>query len=320
MLVMLKNPVSLIAIIAVATLALLLVPIPWTGMLFSTLQNSGHLLLFFCLAYGGIKIAQRNGWSIYRSVTITFVFLSSLGLLAEALQMNISGRTAELQDLGLNTAGALLGVSTFIIIKYQSLMPTWQTALLSLTCAGILALLLKPALTLLLAHAMRSELPSIINFDDPLSSVFISSVGGAQLTKSRVDHRFRNLVNTSLMVGFTTEQFSGVALKEPPSDWNGFDSFNVAIINHGRETISLNLRINDAEHNNKFTDRYNLKHSVTPGVNFLKIPLTHIHSLGENPSSGNRRMNMAKLTHIEFFTSKLLRPTSLEFLYMRLEK
>ncbi len=317
-----KNAARLIATSVVASMCLLLAPIPWSGLLVSTLQNTGHLFLFFSLAYGGTKLARHCNWNIYRSASYTFLFLCALGMLAEAFQMMIAGRTAGLMDLGMNTAGTMLGITTYLLVNYQVLIPTWQTAFLAVIVAGALALLLKPAITLLVAFSLRSGLPGILNIDDPLSTLFITPIGGASLEKTSPHNRFHNLVDSSLKVSFATASFSGIAFEEPVSDWSGFESFNVAIVNREQNNVSLNLRINDSEHNHEYADRYNSRHTIVPGVNFLRISLSDVQNPGNyrSNSEGSRTMNMASIARIEFFTRSLQHPRSLEFVYIRLEK
>jgi hypothetical protein len=118
------------------------------------------------------------------------------------------------------------------------------------------------------------------------------------------------LVRVSLHPG----RYAGFHLDEPYPDWRAFHRlvFHAAI--EGDQPVTLTLRIHDAGHDDRYTDRFNTALTITPGAHRFEIPLDTIRL-----APRSREMDLARISGIGVFAYKLAVPRQVCLSAFRLE-
>ncbi len=94
-------------------------------------------------------------------------------------------------------------------------------------------------------------------------------------------------------------EYSGLAIVEPYPDWTGYEFLNFAIYSPLPGTLRLEIRINDAAHDNDYSDRFNRTLSVVPGSNRFEISLDDVRT-----APRLRDMDMTEIAAIVLFSWK----------------
>jgi VanZ family protein len=109
-------------------------------------------------------------------------------------------------------------------------------------------------------------------------------------------------------------RYPGLFLDEPYPDWRAFDRLVFRAAMDADQSITLTLRINDARHNGRYADRFNIRLDITPGDHRIEIPLETIRSAPEG-----RKMDLGHIRGIGVFAFQLNRPTHVCLSAFRLE-
>ncbi|HPC47581.1 MAG TPA: succinyl-CoA synthetase subunit beta, partial [Deltaproteobacteria bacterium] len=95
----------------------------------------------------------------------------------------------------------------------------------------------------------------------------------------------------------------GATLDFPPRDWRGFESLAFDAYLEGTTPLPVTVRINDLEHNEQYSDRYNRTFTLKPGANRVVIDL---HEVERSPAG--RRMDMGRIALVCLFSYQLKEP------------
>jgi VanZ family protein len=109
-------------------------------------------------------------------------------------------------------------------------------------------------------------------------------------------------------------RYPGLFFDEPYPDWRGFDRLVFRAAMDSDQPIPLTLRINDAQHNGRYADRFNIRLDITPGDHRIEIPLETIRSAPEG-----RKMDLGHIRGIGVFAFQLNRPSHVCLSAFRLE-
>ena len=271
--------------IAVAIVALICsIQIRKESRLLQELEDSGHGLLFG-LAAISLLPDRKAGWRIYAAVAIAATIL---GIAVELVQW-IAGKDAEVGDVFRDAAGAavFLGVAWAFQNEYSARM----RRLVVLAGIAIMASIFSPPLLTASAIIARwHKFPVIADFSSSLDTR-LCSASNARFRRIYLKKRFAGLVEFNKRA-----QFSAFAIIGPFPDWSRYKYLAFRVDSDKSKPIHLYLRINDAEHNNDYADRYNAQLLILPGGNDIRIPLEAIKR-----SPGKRQMNMKAIHAIVLF-------------------
>jgi hypothetical protein len=106
-----------------------------------------------------------------------------------------------------------------------------------------------------------------------------------------------------------------LVVEEPYPDWSGYDRLSFTVYSGMKEPVSIVVRIDDAQHDNRYTDRFNRRLVLQPGVNRVSIPLSEVRN-----SPRGRKMNMTRIQRVVLFAMHPGAPFTLHFDTVRLER
>ncbi len=285
-------------IVLVAALCLLFVPFPAESLWWREFFNSGHTVLFAILSiviYRQIKanIHFSNVLVVY--VLVLFVGMS-FGVIAELLQ-GLMQRDPSLNDLYGDFFGLMAGLFLIAAYNLKDIQHKKLVAApLIMASAGFILIGLSALIRLSWYYVERHDaFPVIIDFDASWSSRFLRFDNVEKLMHTNTTQR-RGLFPFC----FNRGEYPAISVVEPESDWTGYHSLRVDVFSENEKNVVLTLRIHDDKHNQDFSDRFNMKLPIRPGLNEIEVPLDRVE---RGPSS--RKLDLANVAGIELFVSRL---------------
>ena len=295
-----------VCLIVAGFVLLMTVTLPSDNLTHTSLQNSGHFVLFALLGYAVLqqflKILEPD---IVKSVLLSAVCLIAMGLVVELLQAGMISRSASKADFMLDIAGISAGFTLYLVIRLAGKGKVLLALLISCVVIPASVVVLAPTLYLFGFDLFRAQLPTVRDFHHPFSLAKIESQGAAEF--ERVTGKFVSEYGETenyqaLRVGFNTALYSGVIFHESPANWSDYTGLRLKIFNSMQSVRHIELRINDSLHNNLYEDRYNTALSVEPGMNLVEVPLELIENMGSG-GDAKRVMDINAVSRIQLFTS-----------------
>ncbi|MDQ2075856.1 hypothetical protein [Marinimicrobium sp. ABcell2] len=264
------------------------------------LWSQGHMVFFAVLSLWLASVVSMHS---PRRWLILSVAVLVVGVIIEGIQSQI-GRTASWEDVVRNLIGTWLGLFWSLPADRR----VWVGRLLA-------SVLLLWQLSGLASHAVThyhriQQFPVLSNFE---SGHDVKAWSGQV---ERVTDPVRE-GSYSLAVHLSTKRFSGIGSYTLHRDWRGYDELVFDLYNPGDETLPINLRINDRQHEKdrpRYADRYNRRLDVQPGWNEYRISLEDVRSAPES-----RDMNMAEIQQFQLFVHNLEQPRTVYLDHLRLE-
>ena len=274
--------------------------------------NFGHVPLFGTVSIIILWILNNRKWPIYRlkyyvsSFTIT-VFL---GVTTEVLQQLLTAdRFFGISDL----AHDVIGSVTFLILFYPFSAGS-RCKLMSYKLFSVFLIILTSIPFLLVTidtWNMNRSMPTINSFESRLEMARLS---GEYESSSR--SKLHATDGTySLEINLAPGTYPGISLDYLYEDWREYDRLSFDTFLEGSTPLLITVRINDALHNQHYTDRFNKQYVLLPGANTIAIDLSEV---GKAPRT--RAMDMSRITNICIFSYRLKEPRTLFFDNFRLEK
>jgi hypothetical protein len=273
--------------------------LPGDGPLLGPLQSAAHFPVFGLLAALIFVALRRFAWpswqSGWRAYARTLVAMLVLSAVAEWSQ-HFTDRNASLGDVAVNVAGAvavlcLLAVGDRQIAGVAQGRTRRLTLMLVPVVLAMLALL-PVAATWATIIKRDADFPCLVCPESRLDVWRLEANGAsAQLVRAEGGR------GTSLEIRLERGAFPGVSWEWPAPDWRGFDALVLELGNPGPEALALTLRIDDAQHDFRFTDRFNRPITLASGARHREcIPLSDIASAPED-----REMDLSAVARLMLF-------------------
>lgn len=270
---------------------------------FKELWNLGHIAFFAVMIYllqsWGLlaRFSLKTQWAIYLCLTFT------IGLMIEYLQMG-THRSSDWMDVSRDMVGCLLVLAFAPSLMIRSVR--LKTGLRIFVLVLLLIHLLPLKIALFDEALARQHFPVLADFSTPFELDRWSGSASAQVVQPESQHSDRQL-----KISLNTDRYSGFGLDYLVSDWRGFRYLKLEIYRQEPESLRIVVRIHDDQHEygpNRFAfrDRYNQVFSLEQGWNLIKIPLQEVES-----APVNRVMDMARISNVMLFASRLPLPTEI---------
>jgi hypothetical protein len=321
---MIKKSLALIAltfIIVGAILIIFTLKLPHDTYLWRETQNLGHTPLFGVVAVAilGILTALKGETTKNRLLhyLLAFIGASILGLSVEIAQIWTPG-DADIVDFARDVAGELSFLGFYMLLD-SKMVPLlfghrWRKLTILGTATIILAAATYPVASLAMAYYDRNHaFPQIIDFEHRWEKSFLKI---RNVTWERVDNTLNWTDSHGSKIALTTfyqVTYPTLFIEEPYPNWAGYDTLSFGVYSKQDTTIKLTISIEDARHNTKFEDRFNLNFKVMPGPNQINIPLEDIKN-----APSKRKMDMNAIRAIHIFAYKPANPFSVYFDNFRL--
>ena len=254
----------------------------------------GHL---FCFAlWASLYVSWRSEQSFKRQLFEVVILTFLLGGLTELIQSQI-GREATWQDLGNDLVGGLLGVIFFA--ESRKTISLWQLKLLQIPVVFMALWSLFPVGQVVVDDVIaRQQFPLLSGFETSLEE---SRWSGS--AKRKVHHDIYFSGQSSLQIRLTTQRYSGIGLKDFPSDWSAYRAVSLQVFNPDQQPLQLHFRIHDQDHRkhkNGYGDRYNASFDLNPGWNHLQVSLAKVAQAPKN-----RVLDLTRIAGMGVFVGKL---------------
>ncbi|HMW48434.1 MAG TPA: VanZ family protein [Cellvibrionaceae bacterium] len=273
------NPLGLGPTLLVCALSIglpLFWDIPGHWRLIGALQNSGHAVLFFFMAFCLAWRKLPGQWLL--------LALCALGLSIEAVQYFI-GKDCDIQDVLLDNLGSISGWLSFKLIKNRSLGRAVFPLGMLPVCLMVAAFY-KPCL-IALCYAMQwQNFPTLVSFDELGRGFLIDHHEGGEYALTRLPAEIIQQggpVNRTrvLQLNCPAQNWPGVALIDLPPNWQGFTQVQLDVWLADKTPIHLGLALrglnNQSDHHD-VSQRFLLQ----PGYNRVRWRLKDVRSGASN--------------------------------------
>ncbi len=271
----------------------------------SAFENLLHPYGFACVAafllyilYPSFQQSPRKHKTIL--LVSTTILCSAIGLASEIIQ-RFFDRDASLDDLLNDTLGSVAGTLLFISITRYSFIRNKLLRLVMLF-TGILVLSYTSVTFTKVSFAVyyrNHQYPTLFGFEKQWEQTFIDAKHSTVSIVSNDTFWEDNKSSHSLRVDLHDGEYPGVSFSDVYSNWSKADTFSFALYSLSDSSYSLFIRINDSNHNNEYTDRFNARIQVNPGKNHYTFAINDIAK-----SLKTRTMNLNKVETILLFGHK----------------
>jgi len=287
-----------IALIVIFSLFFL--PIPTSNLWWREAINGSHTVFFIILSFiiyyqVKIRIHISNVTIVYFYVLAIGMFL---GIVIELLQVFVQ-REASLNDLYRNLFGIITGLCLITILNLKNIHRQ-KTKIVFFSLVGTVFLILgiSPLIQLSWHYIERNKaFPVIVDFDASWSSSFIRFNNTEILKASNFSQKKNNNLH---LIQFNEGTYPGISVIESVSDWSTYRKLRLIVFSKYEHDTSLVLRIHDKTHNNSFSDRFNKKLEIKPGLNNVEISLEKIRY-----GPVNRELDLTNIAGIILFSRNL---------------
>lgn len=288
-------------------MVLLWIPVPSPTILLKAFYDFCHVPLFggvaIILLYMARQLGEPRGWSVGRQYGLAFIGAVVLGALTEGVQFFSSTRFAEWSDLLLDVLGAVgaLGLSLTYDPRFTGPGARWRVdPRKQLVHAGVgllVVVALSPVLVWSYAYWDRAaRFPSLVQFSSAWEMKFVKGRESVVQIVPPPLSWGKPRVDTVGHVVFYLKHYPGIRLEEPYPDWRGFSRFHFEVYSELPKARPLNVRIDDAHHNNDYTDRFNRVITILPGLNHIHIPLDDIRH-----APVGRELDLSAIKNVRLF-------------------
>ena len=272
------------------------------------LTSFGHLPLFGVVALVSFWVLSQAG-RVYDPYFKSWLIACLTGVLTECIQLLIPYRHFRFSDMYTDVLGAAVFLTSLYItrngFRYRHIV---------LLLYGLSLLVLMRAYPIFTVTVdewnMKNSFPILNSFESPFE---MSRLSGRYKAMDRVElHATQGTY--SLKVTFNPGEFPGISVDHLQNDWRGYGSLSFDTFVAGYSPLEITVRVNDREHNNEYTDRFNKSFQILPGVNHVTI---HLKDIMNAPKG--RIMDMADITNIRIFAYRLKETRTVYFDNFRLE-
>lgn len=236
-------------------------------------MNSGHTFLFILtsISIAFLLYPSRTKLSPLWFYCCVFIISVLFGASLELIQ-SVVGREASWHDLLRDALGALIGLCLFLVYKFRDAGSNQVLTRIALFAAvAVLAIDMAPLTRLSLHYIERTmAFPTVIDPESDWASSFIRRQRG---------------------------MYPGLAVIEPEPDWSAYNELSFDVDSTSVRKLQLGLRIHDANHDQRSTDRFNIKVTVMPGHNSYKVLIDEIRK-----APAERELDMMNIAGLTFYS------------------
>lgn len=273
------------------------------------LHDSAHAFAFFLLTSLTISLLkpelQTTGFKLAQ---IGGAFFAA-GIALEVIQPAF-GRSASFTDIYYNFVGIVCALA-IAASRHLNTLPKLCIRLVSL--ALLISSLTVPAFGAATLSKRNQAIPVLLNFEDSWQRRLYRAGGSANLSLIGKPTGWMN-GSTALKVDFPTTKYPGFSVPHIFPDWRAFQRLKLSVFSKNEEIIYITLRIHDKQHDHDYTDRYNQRLEIKPGINQIEINLEEVQNKPEG-----RQMEMETIAGLAIFAASPKETFSLYFDDLRLE-
>lgn len=268
------------------------------------IHDFGHVVAFGLVAVLlAIALSSHSRPTLRRRVTtacVAAVAAVLLGAAVECLQ-GVSGGNADVWDIVRNAGGA--AAAALLLIAAASSLATKTSIAIASVAAAIVVAFASPAVIALRDEARASaQFPVLANFErtgDLARFGFNSGATGRIVATTNAAGSAMSGLELHLPPG----GYPGLSLDYFPRDWSDMRALRLLIVNPEATPLDITVRIDDAQHDQRYEDRFNRAFPIQPGMNQLEIPLADVRT-----APRDRELDLTRVASLIMFAVDLARP------------
>lgn len=307
----LRYGLRLTAIVAMVAAVTLGVP-PERTLFWNALFDVGHVFVFATLTIVLLDLVGRRQAKPNNRAAICWTVAITLALAGgtELLQTLEPNHDAAFGDFVRDTAGMAL----VLLLRRQGPSSHISTAR-RLTVVLIAGAVLAPFVAVVGIYVQRNRaFPIVLPLNGPLWERRLLSVHESELVPGACEIPGSSGTDPLARLSLRPGRYPGFFLEEPYPDWRAFHRLVFRASMDVDQSITLTLRINDARHDGRYSDRFNIALALTPGDHRIEIPLETIRLAPQG-----REMDLGRIRGIGVFAFQLDRARSVCLSAFRLE-
>lgn len=272
------------------------------SLLEQSLKDSGHAVVFLVSTYILLVFIQHNPVrrveSHFGACGLSLIISLIVGASIEVIQPWV-GRTGSWIDLWLDMVGSAAACLFFLAQHTPKFRPLlFVLSLLVLMSAGV-----RPVYYLWLQHQQTKALPDLLNVENTWQNELVFNNQNGQISITHAPAGWDSNHSNVLRIEMPKGQYPGVAIKHFSSSWYSYESLYFELYSASSASFELAMRIHDWEHSQSkqaaFSDRFNTRIQVEPGVNHYRFSLKDIQHAPKN-----RTMDLGAIEGMIIFAAK----------------
>ena len=312
----------LLVLFGFAVLIASVIPNVGGSVLRDNIQNSGHVVVFAIVAIVAFGFGRSWGLSYFNNYCQAALVGLICGVGIEAVQYPLAERDASLGDIGRDAIGVAAGllVVAGLVSFRQATRRSWLWRVPALLVAiGLISFGVFPVFDCLSAQRMRDVTAPVLMGTETLwwERYLSSNAADWWLDDAPVDWPGNGDGKVCHVAFHPDDNYPGIHLRELWGNWSSADSFSFDIYSQMPETVELEVRINDQQHDqagDDYYDRFNSVQRIRPGFQSISIPISEIRAAPKT-----RNMDMANIRGLFFFLPHPKFETHLQFDNIRLD-
>ncbi len=297
--------ITLLVIVLLAALVIFL-EIPERTRFWFEFFTAGHTVVFglcalACLKLSLVLASDRFRFRLTHYLT-AFLLALFLGAATEIIQPFV-GRDGALADLVRDILGAVAFL--FVAMTFDKQLSwdfrtgRWLRYAVRILSPILILLIFWPAIKWGGAYIYRDrQMPVVMDFDSSVMRLF-TRVANARLDVVTPPDTWLGVTERVAELTLYPGIYPGLTLRELSPDWSKFTELNFAIFSERADTLTIEFRVNDRSHNEKYSDRFNTLLKVAPGENRFVFPLDRI-----GKTASGRMMDLTNMGTIVFFAHR----------------
>jgi len=242
-------------------------PLPDGTLISAESHDFAHVVVFGIV---GLVLARTLRVLPPRTRPWAYVVMASLavgggfGLLTEIVQQRMGGFVSY-GDVARDLLGTALGSGAAIALE-RATPPAGRALLWIVVISGLLAAAVPLGNALLDYRARATLFPVLLDPGAPRGLAFARGFGRT-VTAVALPGEWQAVdggAERALQVRIDSGQWPGLTLSEPAPDWRGWRLLVVDLVNPDDAPLTLQLRINDRDHDHSYDDRYNVSIELPP--------------------------------------------------------
>lgn len=239
--------------------------LPGNSLFWSSLQNSGHGIVFAALGAVFLAVVHRQlKKTMPTALAISSVTLFLLGTSIELAQY-ATGRGAALNDMVMNSVGIVSGVCLYGAVHYFKRSNTSSIRAIALLVLGTAAMAwcIRWPVAYQIAGAHRPSLPVLADFENVGAQLFVSGTGSTQTI--RIHEEWSENLTHSVKVNFQQSQWPNIAFREPIENWGQYSSLSFSGYNPHDAEITIRVRIDERRPSSSEINHMTVRQVIPPG-------------------------------------------------------
>jgi len=170
--------------------------------------------------------------------------------------------------------------------------------ILKTTSAVLVAAAIVPAIWMLYVLSARAlARPDILSFEYSWEKEIFFTDPIVEVEFMAKDQNWPKVNSTVVRIVANSTRYQAFVI-EPFPDWSSFSALSFIAASSGANSVQATIRVHDADHNNRFDDRFNYGFDLSPTPRIFTIPMTEIAS-----APANRKMDLHNISRIIVFLS-----------------